>query len=145
MELVASNIRFELPAHRATAGWRIYPALFTDALDYLEIRRLVAVRYSGAWQRVGTHYAKRKGYHQIVISQLEDIEQANNTLWHELAHALQAEQFEEMTGRPFHRFYREAYKDPDVQGEWGATYRNNAYEIHARGIATNKPFDIIIP
>lgn len=140
--LVRTSMRFELPRLPARAGWRINPGLFSDALNFLELRRFVAVRYSGAWQRVGTHYAKTKGYHGIVISQEIPLADANDTLWHELAHALQAESFEDRGGT-FHRFYRECYVTGT--GEWGATYRNNAFEIHARATATNRPFDIAEP
>ena len=140
MKLLRSSVRIELPESPARNGWRINPGLLLEALDYLQIRRLVSIRYSAGYYRVGTHYARKAGFHRIVISQDRGIDESEDTLWHELAHACQAEAWE-LSGGKFHRFYREAYVYG--KGEWGASYKNNRYEIKARNLASNAPFDIL--
>jgi hypothetical protein len=124
--------RVVLPPTRARAGWRIDLQAIKTAIDILEIKYPVRIRYIRGKYRRGTHYA-RKEYHTITLSQDRPMKQANDTLWHELAHAQQAERFEERTGRPMRHFYREEYLES--QGPWGASYQENFYEIDANEVA----------
>ena len=76
---------------------------------------------------MGSHYARSDpDHHRITIHQDHEIDVANSTLWHELVHARQSEQFVKRTGKPHRRFYYDEYKQ--VDGAWGAKYKENLYE-----------------
>jgi hypothetical protein len=140
--LIRTSLRFELPSNPAKNGWAISPRAFSTALDDLVLRRFVHVRYSAGRECVGSHRVTLPGEHLITLSQRETVEEASKTLWHELAHALQAENYELRGGR-FHKFYTEEYKF--AKGGRGASYRNNAYEIKARFMEERSPYDLIFP
>lgn len=151
--IVQSDLRFLLPAEPARGGWVIDPTAMEVALDELSIERFVNVRYTDGRRIVGRHGPRyyrypdfggpRPGifYHRIKLSQDAPFERACLTIWHELAHARQAENFVRRTGYLMTMFYNVAYKEG--RGPWGASYRENIYEEEARMIATNRPFEIL--
>lgn len=68
--------------------------------------------------------------HLVRLNHLLAIEQANKTLWHELAHAQQHEEYVRQTGAfDFTAFYHNS------AGDLGAEYHHNEWEIQARQIA----------
>lgn len=114
-------------------GWRINVAELDAFVKRSGIKRLVVIRYSSGRYTWGSHRAIRKGYHRITLTQISSSYEANKTLLHELAHAVQSERWAEESGRPFWRFYKESYKW--ARGRHGASYIENEYEIEAREFA----------
>jgi hypothetical protein len=94
------------------------------------------------WTTQGTHRVKagpiawRSGgvlheigfYHQVTVKRDLGLVDANTTLWHELAHAMQAEH----TGDPL-SFYTDVYKPFGAMGSRG--YWTNPFEEEANAIA----------
>lgn len=130
--------RFSVPPEKARAGWRFDIPACLAAMDELGLRYPVSIRFIRGRRRLGTHYA-RKNHHRITLSQDRIDATANETLWHELMHAKQAEDFEDRTGKPQTEFYREAYMP--AKGEWGASYEHNAYELECDAFAERKQLE----
>lgn len=120
--------RVTLPNTIARAGWQIVPELLDEAQTALHLELPIFVRYTAGRSRVGCHYARSTGHH-ITLSQDRSLEFSNTTLWHELAHAWQSQQFANQFGKPITKFYREAYT------QTGRGYSNNPYELHAQKFA----------
>lgn len=133
--------RLECTGDKARAGWYLDQDAILAAMDRLDIKKLVKIRFTAARQRVGTHYAWID-HHRIMISQDDSVNEASNTLWHELTHAMQAEAFTTITGRPMNKFYREAYQL--AKGSWGASYKDNKFEIQAREIADLNSHNLLV-
>ena len=86
--------------------------------------RLYSGRYYGFHKLVdNVHYI------DLFVSNNTSLRGANFVLWHELAHASQAERELARGAENFHK----TYKSKD--GEGGAAYLNNAYELEANQIA----------
>lgn len=125
---IEATLRIDLPPKPARAGWTVNRTELVKALDYLEIRYPVRIRYIKGKYRYGSHYARTDpDHHRITLHQDHAIDVANLTLWHELVHARQSERFVIRTGKPHDRFYWDEYKE--VDGQWGETYKGNLYEI----------------
>jgi hypothetical protein len=69
--------------------------------------------------------------HSVTVRRTCTAEQASQTLWHELAHAMQAERH----GDP-HTFYA-AYAREGGAGSYGTAYERNPYEVEARSFEAN--------
>lgn len=140
MILSYGEVFCEAPSHPSRAGWSFDVPAIEAALDELRIRRFVSIGYSGGYYRRGSHrtYTTRYGLecHRIVIGQDYGINDANKTLWHEICHAIQTEEWARETGRAMRWFYVMAYKS--ARGSWGASYRENFYEIDARIFASTQ-------
>ncbi len=128
----AAHSRFVMPPEKARAGWRFDHKACLEAMDLLELELPVRMRYIRGRRRLGTHYAQND-HHKITLSQDRRIEVANETLWHELMHAKQSEDWCRRTGKKPTEFYREAYMP--AKGEWGQSYEGNAYEIECNKFA----------
>lgn len=135
----------------------IDPEKFAYAKSRLGIQFPVEVRYHGKGYRTqGTHRTRycyapsilgekigyEGNYHLIILSRNQSPQSQNVTLWHELAHAMQAERFHRAGGL-FTSFYRLYYKPSD--GERGASYRENKCEIQAREIEVQFGSVVLIP
>lgn len=141
----------QLPLNPARAGWKVDHEVFDKTVKELNITYPIRVRYSGGRYTYGTHYARAiktglmlspteweyEQHHVIVLLQNRPIEEANETLWHELRHAMQAEQYAELANRTnasisprklITHFYRDEYLD-------GNSYQNKHYEVDARNFA----------
>lgn len=94
------------------------------AVSRIGLQWPVRVRWAGGIHTRGGHNFK-EGEHRITISTFLNAEQISQTLWHELAHALQCERLGSM--EEFRRQYR-SYSG------WGysAAYRENPFEVEAR-------------
>ena len=135
------------------AGWFINPVELQKACEWLELAYPVHVRMSNGRRTAGTHrisYGDTTPVHRITISQnvwLNVVYDANETLWHELVHAQQAERWEEATGELITAFYRKAYLP--AGGAWGKRYVDNLYEKGARDKAawynTHRPRIVQLP
>jgi hypothetical protein len=134
-ELVRNLMRVELPPTPARAGWRISHDELCKAMDCMNIQFPVKIRFMSGRYRFGTHYAW-EGYHRITLNQNLSALEANESLWHELAHASQSEDWARRSGTSISQFYSKEYAHIFSKGEWGATYENNKYEIDARKIAS---------
>lgn len=150
----------QLPLNPARAGWLVDPNAFDRATKELNITYPIRVRYSGGRYTYGTHYARAiktgrllnettweyEQFHVIVLLQNRPLEEANETLWHELRHAMQAEQYAELANRTnasisprklITHFYRDEYLD-------GVSYKNKYYEVDARDFAVqNKHINLL--
>lgn len=131
-------LKAEIPPYSARAGWSIDAMLLGEVIESMGLKHKVKIRYSSGRRRTGTHYAKfdmDEGFwHRIVLSQNESAEDANQTLWHELRHAMQAEIYAEQTMTNI-RAFDDVYDEG--KGEWGETYKGNVWEIDARRFAEN--------
>jgi hypothetical protein len=124
--------RVLLPPSRARAGWKIDLEAMHKACDKLGLKYPVRIRYMRGRYRKGSHYAKVRPdwHHGITLCQDRSAASTNNTLWHELIHAYQSEEFAERTGLALNQFYHAAYAK--ARGPHGASYEQNTYEIEAR-------------
>jgi len=140
-ELVSAPLPFWadhllLPRYWSRAGWWFDKDALVFAMKLLDIRLGLRLRYSGGRRGVahtsGSHRIGRKiagrDWHRITINQDLSLEEANHTLWHELAHCSQSERWSRETGDPIFLFYRLAYRD-------GVSYRMKSWETHAEMIA----------
>lgn len=148
MQLLTGSLSLEiLPKSPARGGWEILPSKVEAAIEEMGIRYHVRIRYSDGYYKVGGHGIRKniiRGYglrvwHRIVLSQDRGIEEANETLWHELRHAQQTEEWARSSGvdsippQMMMLFYRQAYKQ--AKGPHGASYRENRYEVDCREFA----------
>lgn len=129
-----------LPARPAQAGWTIDRAALEAAVEELGLRLAVSVRLTTGWRRAGKYRSRPEG-HVVLLSGRHPAERANRTLWHELAHARQAE-------RDAHvgMLLAEGW-DPEAVGfvlkmsarqryeAGGLEYESNALEVEARELA----------
>lgn len=120
---------------RARGGWYFDQDQILEALVELDIKIPVRLKFMTGIYRYGTHY-NRKEYHLVTINQTLGPASANATIWHELAHCMQAERWAERTGRDIKGWHWEDYKA--VDGEHGQRYMGNKYEIEARQLSEDK-------
>lgn len=69
-----------------------------SAVEQLGLRLPVRIRWTAGYRRIGCHRLRvdpRSGlaHHAITVSYITGPEQASRTLWHELAHAVQTEEY----------------------------------------------------
>lgn len=132
-----SFVELVLPESSARAGWTIDPEALIDAKDLFSIKLNIKIRFTAGRNKVGgagiKYYEDGKPYHRITLSQDEYIDDANESLWHELTHCWQKEAWATKTGNSVSRFHRLAYKPMD--GPHGLSYEHNRFEIHARQTA----------
>lgn len=149
---VAEFFKNQLPLNPARAGWYIDHEAFDRTTKELEITYPIRVRYSGGRYTYGTHYAREtktglmlspteweyEQHHVIVLLQNRPIDEANETLWHELRHAMQSEHHAATNpGKRITHFYREEYLD-------GRPYIHKTYEVDARNFASaNKHINLL--
>lgn len=149
---VSDFFKNELPINPARAGWKIDHEVFDRITKELGIELDIKVRYSGGRYTYGTHYIKHNAfrrktipspipvgyYHQIVLLQNRPIDEANETLWHELRHAMQAEAYAKKNPhKTVAHFYRDEYLD-------GRPYIHKVYEVDARDFAAqNKHVNLL--
>ena len=138
--LMESLTELELPDNEARAGWNIQAHEVMAAKRKLGIRLNISIRFTSGRNTHGTHsvrkaYNEDRYYHRITLSQNKNADSASETLWHEMAHAMQSEAWARASGKPPTKFYRLAYMNPAAKGAWGETYHMNKFEQHARDVA----------
>lgn len=134
--------RLQCTGEQARAGWYLDQDAILEAIDELGIKLQVRVRYMTGIYRNGSHYS-RGSHHKITLDQNREAAQSSNTLWHELAHCMQAENWANHTGRDIRYWHWEDYKQ--VDGEHGRRYKGNKYEIEANRIADeHKDFMLVV-
>ncbi len=125
--------QISIPDKPAKGAWSIDIEQVAKATQLLGIELPIKIRYQGKGIfTAGTHYI-RPYMHFVALLQTLPLDKANKTLWHELAHAMQAERWSRETGRDICSHYREEYKV--ASGSWGFSYGGNRLEIEANGIA----------
>lgn len=139
--------RIYCTGERARGGWYFDQEAILEALDELNIKLYMQLKFMTGKYRYGTHRVKKgtthPRFHHITVDQNHSPQEASNTLWHELAHAMQAERWAERTGRDIYLQHWEDYKA--VDGEWGNRYNGNKYEIEANQLAEDKQdFHLVI-
>ncbi len=84
---------YRQPAAPATAAraWRVDPEALKAACDLLGLRLPVKVRFNARQGATAGNYRHKGTYHDIMLKSYRTAEQASETLWHELTHAMQAE------------------------------------------------------
>jgi hypothetical protein len=96
---------------RGKMGWYIDYDALGEFCDYLELTYPVRIRFSSSYKTLlGTHRFN-DNEHKITISQVWPAERANNTILHELAHAVQEELYR--INNPGKRFYPEYKRRQD--------------------------------
>lgn len=153
--------RLYCTGEQARAGWYLDQDAILEAMDKLGIELAVNIRFMTATRRAvsesgrGRSWGKGgKGYtygthrntpkcHKITVDQERTAEETTNTLWHELAHAMQSERWAKETGKDIRLWHHADYKA--VDGDWGNRYKGNAYELEAYEIAaTNADFELVV-
>ena len=142
--------RLQCTGEQARAGWYLDQDAIIEAIDELGIKLPVHIRFMTATARANREYGRgrswgkggkgwthgthrnTKQHHRITVDQERPAEDASNTLWHELAHAMQSEKWAERTGKDITLWHTD-YKA--VDGEHGRRYKGNLYEIEANQIA----------
>jgi hypothetical protein len=129
----AKSVRGAAVGKTARQGWEIDRTEVQRFCDDFNIKLPVKIRFTTAKTKRGGHSVRHDqelGYfHRIVLEQNRSHESANKTLLHELCHAWQSE----MHGDNPANFYWDFYKP--ANGPRGSSYRDNHFEVHARGFA----------
>lgn len=123
--------------YRATGGggWRVDHAALRDACDLLGLKLPVSIRFNSRVGKTHGNYTFRRGGHDIMLKAYRTAEQASETLWHELTHALQVER----GGGTYQAF------EKMVEDEKGV-YQNAPSEIEAREMsATMADIPLVVP
>lgn len=138
-KIIGTIERVESQKAIARAGWIVDMGDLKIQAREMGIEMKIRIRYTSAKYTLGTHRVKRdengKLFHSITLDQNKKIDSANETLWHEMQHCLDAEIFgcsqsAKARGLSVANFYRYAYAP---RGTSGDRYRNNIYEVRARG------------
>lgn len=124
-------LRLDGTLEQAQEGWIFDYTKIDKALDFLKISHRVRLGFKAGIWRFGDHDCYQ-GFHKIKISTYLDIEDANESLWHELVHASQSERLLREVSLPITRFH-EAYNR--AMGPRGSAYLDNAFELEARYLA----------
>lgn len=112
---------------RSKAGVELVPGAILEALDFLEIKKPVQIKWTNGTKTRGSRRFTRDGEaHVVTISTYWPTDAINNTLWHELFHAHQAERYEDPAA--WTRAYRR-------EGKTGRAYQANKYEAEANEAA----------
>jgi hypothetical protein len=128
-------LKFRQYKTRVTTGWRTYAM---HGVRYIDPQRpsaglchLIKVNDTLKWElkKCGTDIT---------------IDKVSEHLWHELRHAQQSEEWGKYFGESPILFSLKAYRHPDAQGKWGATYRENIYEVDAREFAESKRGSLLV-
>lgn len=106
------------------ARTRLLPGAVLEAVEVLEVREAVEVKWSGGYYRRGSH-RYRDGRHVITLSTRYGPADVSRTLWHELVHAVQLERYPEA----------EEFNAAYVRAGTRAYYETNKFEIEAREVA----------
>lgn len=139
------DYRYE-QAKRTAGGWRVNQAALKEAIDFLGIKLPVRVKQTGRrGPQQGAHYFRQRFgqfmknpdkdtasggfYHHITVKNYLTAEEAGRTIWHELAHAMQAER--ETANAATMREAFDAWKFCSARGR-GITYRAKPIEVEAR-------------
>lgn len=124
-------LRLEGPNHAAQAGWSLDFDKIDKALDFLNIESYVRIQFINTnW--IGGSHNDQNNIHTIKISQLQDIDIANEVLWHELIHAKQAEDYSREFYTDLSEFSKLYHAATDAAGR---SYRRNVYELEANVLA----------
>jgi ornithine carbamoyltransferase len=125
-------LRLDGTLEQAQEGWVFDYRKIDKALDFLKISHRVRLGFKAGIWKYGDHDSF-SGTHKIKVSTYLEIEDANESLWHELVHASQAERLWRQSGVPIYNFYK-AYEN--AMGESGRKYLDNTFEIEARFYAS---------
>lgn len=129
---VRGDYRAKLPSG---GGWKIDRAALRDACDLLGLKLPVSIRFNSRFGNTHGNYTFRRGGHDIMLKSYRTADQANETLWHELTHALQVER----GGGTYQAF------EKLIENEKGV-YKNAPSEIEARDLAaTMADVRLVVP
>lgn len=106
-------------------GFTVTQSALADAIDLLDLKLPVKIRYNGRYGATAGNYRFAGGHHDIMLKSYLTPEQASSTLWHELTHAMQAERVGATIG---------AWADYR-RGQKGTTYYNKPMEREARAMS----------
>lgn len=115
----------------SAAQWRLDPDALREAIDLFGLALPVKIKQTGHQGGRRGAYSLRQDrgtrYHHITVKNWLTPAQACKTLWHELAHGMQAERFNDPAA-PFMVVQRAWADAPERQG----AYRNRPIEVEAR-------------
>lgn len=124
-------LRLKGPTNEAQSGWSLDFDKIDKALDFLHIDNCVRIRFSTSIYTMGELDGSEDS-HVVMLSQSWDVDTANNTLWHELIHAKQAEDYSRQNRVALSEFMK-VYSAS--MGPRGQAYNGNPYEIEANALA----------
>jgi hypothetical protein len=110
----------------SVGGFVIDHAAVRDACELLGISKPVKIRFNSRLGSTNGNYRFREGYHDIMLKSYRTAEQATETLWHELCHAMQAERAGDEIA--WDAVLREQHRTP---------YSRRLIEVEARQMATD--------
>jgi|SRR5687767_49710 len=129
-----------VPATPAAEGWTLNEQLIAEVAMQLGIEHPIKFRYTSSRRKHGSVAVRMDAngnyYHRIIVNQWTPRKRINETIWHELCHIVQSEDWAKRSGRPLHRWMKETYYK--ANGGYGNTYKGNLYEIQAREFAAKK-------
>lgn len=76
---------------KSGGGFTVDQAALNRAIQTLGLRLPVRIRFNSRVGSTNGNYRFMGGYHNIMLKSYRTAEQASETLWHELTHAMQAE------------------------------------------------------
>jgi hypothetical protein len=132
LEDILAFTKLECTGEVARAGWVLDQDAILAAISQLGIQLPVRVKFMTGKYRNGSCYSLADS-HMITVDQNREINDSSFTLWHELAHCMQAERWAKSTGKPMNRWFDSEYKF--ARGAHGESYKGNTYEIEANKIA----------
>lgn len=95
---VVDTVSGDYRISRSSGGYRINQAALNAAIATLGLKIPVRVRFHARAGSTRGNYRFAPTHHNIMLKSYLTPEQASNTLWHELTHALQAERSGSVTG-----------------------------------------------
>ena len=124
-------LRLDGTLEQAQEGWYFDYRKIDKALDFLKISHRVRLGFKAGVRKFGDHDSYG-GFHDVKVSTYLEIEDANETFWHELIHCSQAERLWRQSSLPISKFHA-AYEAE--MGPSGNMYKGNAFEVEARFLA----------
>jgi hypothetical protein len=106
-------------------GFRIDRPALKDACELLDLKLPVKIRFNSRAGSTNGNYRFKGDHHDIMLKSYHSPEQASDTLWHELCHAMQAER----AGGTLET-WRQVHRE---QARY--TYRNRPIEREARAMS----------
>ena len=127
------------PKTTAKAGWTVNSLELGKACEQLGLQLTVMVKLTNGINKHGGAGLRRRGnkaWHHVKLSQLWNKERANFTLWHELAHCWQKEQWAKETGDSLFQLLRQGIQETQIRQESVGNPRQQSSQRQQRVAAT---------
>jgi hypothetical protein len=139
-----------IPEGESFSGILLDLEALEEAVEYLGIRKTVRFKWSSGGKAsnrsrrtFGCHRTEKLSesddyFHSITISHYGGLYETNETLWHELCHAKQCENFDSPSK------FTKSYNGYGGTSSYGRTYRNNPYEVEAHDLGAEMKYERLL-